>query len=217
MEIEAKFLEIDINKLRKIIKKNNGIRVHKMMLYERYVFKLQSGEKGYIRTRSENGKVTITIKKYPKDSKYALENEIEIKDSLENAKDFLLAAGFEIKAYQQTLREKWQINGCPEIAIDSIPGIPTYVELECNSEKEIKKLAKLLELDFDKAEFGAYDKQFVDYYGMKSENINNDINKLTFKNIDKELFGYIKKNKELLKIVKKNHLELCKKNKIKLN
>ena len=209
MEIEAKFLEIDINKLRKIIKKNNGIRVHKMMLYERYVFKLQSGEKGYIRTRSENGKVTITIKKYPKDSKYALENEIEIKDSLENAKEFLLAAGFEIKAYQQTLREKWQINGCPEIAIDSIPGIPTYVELECNSEKEIKKLDKLLELDFDKAEFGAYDKQFVDYYGMKSENINNDINKLTFKNIDKELFGYIKKNKELLKIVKKNHLELC--------
>ena len=63
MEIEAKFLEVDINKLRKMIKENGGKKVHKMMLYERYVFLLQTGEKGYIRTRQENDKVTITIKK----------------------------------------------------------------------------------------------------------------------------------------------------------
>ena len=216
MEIEAKFLEIDISKLRKKIKENGGKKVHKMMLYERYVFLLQTGEKGYIRTRKENDKVTITIKKYPKDSKYALESEIEIKSTLEEAKDFLIACGYKIKAYHQTLREKWQINGCPEIAIDTIPGIPTYVELECNNEKEIKRVSKLLDLDFDKAEYGAYDKQFVDYYGMTNDNINQQINSLTFKNIDKELKNYIKKNKELLKNVKKIHLELLEKNKIKL-
>lgn len=51
METEAKFIEIDINKLIKIIKENGGKKVHKMMLYERYVFLLQTGEKGYIRTR----------------------------------------------------------------------------------------------------------------------------------------------------------------------
>jgi hypothetical protein len=65
MEIEAKFLDININNLRKIIKKNGGKKVHKMMLYERYVFKLLTGEKGYIRTRQENNKVTITIKLFP--------------------------------------------------------------------------------------------------------------------------------------------------------
>lgn len=188
-----------------------------MMLYERYVFKLQTGEKGYIRTRQENDKVTITIKKYPKDSKYALESEIEIKSSLEEAREFLLAGGFQIKAYQQTLREKWQIGNCPEIAIDTIPGIPTYVELECNNEKEIKRVAKLLGLDFDKAEYGAYDKQFLDYYGISKDDVNENINSLTFKNIDKELKPYITKNQSSLKDVKKTSLDLISKNKIKLN
>lgn len=216
MEIEAKFLDIDINKLRKSIKNNGGKKVHKMMLYERYVFHLQTGEKGYIRTRRENGKVTITIKKYPKDSKYALESEIEIKSTLEEAKDFLLAGGFQIKAYQQTLREKWKIGDCPEIAIDTIPGIPTYVELECKNEKEIKRVAKLLNLDFEKAEYGAYDKQFLDYYGISKNDINDNIESLSFKNIDKELKKYLKKNNAQLKNVKETHLDLISKNKIKL-
>ena len=216
MEIEAKFLDINIKNLRKIIKENGGKKVHKMLLYERYVFKLLTGEKGYIRTRQENNKVTITIKKYPKDSKYALESEIEIVGSLEEAKKFLLTCGFSLKAYQQTLREKWQINGCPEIAIDTIPGIPTYVELECNNEKEIKKVAKLLNLDINKAEYGAYDKQFLDYYGILKDDINDNISSLTFKNIDKELKKYIKINHDLLKNVKKESLELIVKNKIKI-
>ena len=39
-EIEAKFLDIDINAIRKKIKLNNGTRIHKLMLYKRYVFVL---------------------------------------------------------------------------------------------------------------------------------------------------------------------------------
>ena len=96
------------------------------------------------------------------------------------------------KAYQETLREKWSLGECLEIAIDTIPGIPTYVELECKNEAAIKKVAKLLELDYSKAEYGPYDKQFVDYYGVDKNNINNIISSLTFSNIDKELQLYIK-------------------------
>ena len=215
-EIEGKFLNININELRKKLKLNNAKKIHKMMLYKRYVFHLLSGEKGYIRTREENNSVTITVKTYPKTSKFATESEVVVNSTLEQSRDFLLAQGYKIKAYQETLREKWSIGDCLEIAIDSIPGIPTYVELECKNEKEIKKIAKLLDLDFSKIEYGAYDKQFVDYYGMKKEDINNNISSLTFKNIDKELSKYIKINKDLIKTVKKDHLDLIKKNKIKL-
>ena len=49
---------------------------------------------------------------------------------------------------------------------------------------------------------------------MKKEDINNLISSLTFKNIDKELKNYVKKNHDLLKKVKKENLELIKKNKI---
>jgi adenylate cyclase class 2 len=216
LEIEAKFLDVNINKLRKLLKDNKAKRVHKMVMYKRYVFHLLSKEeKGYIRTRQEYNKVTITIKKYPENSKFATEDEIEVNSSFEDTKKFLLAQGFKIKAYQETLREKWSLGECLEIAIDTIPGIPTYVELECKNEAAIKKVAKILELDYSKAEYGAYDKQFVDYYGVDKNNINDVISSLTFSNIDKELQPHIKKNKELLLKVKSNQLKLIKTNKIK--
>ena len=211
VEIEAKFLDININKLRKLLKANGAKKVHKMVMYKRYVFHLLTEEKGYIRTRQEYNKVTITMKKYPKDSKFAIEDEIEVKSSFEDTKKFLLAQGYKIKAYQETLREKWSLGECLEIAIDTIPGIPTYVELECKNEAAIKKIAKLLELDYSKAEYGPYDKQFVDYYGVDKNNINNVISSLTFLNIDKELNPYIKKNKDFLLKVKKEQLTLLKK------
>ena len=207
-EIEGKFLEINIAELRKKLKANNAKKIHKMMLYKRYVFNLLNGEKGFIRTREENNSVTITVKTYPKNSKYALESEISVNATLEKSRDFLLAQGYKIKAYQETLREKWSLGDCLEIAIDSIPGIPTYVELECKNEKEIKRVAGLLGLDYSKIEYGAFDKQFADYYGLTKEQLNEKVSSLTFKNIDKELSKFIKKNKDLLKKFKKYHLLL---------
>ena len=68
----------------------------------------------------------------------------------------------------------------------------------------------------DNAEYGAYGKQFVDYYGLKLEDFNSNIPMLTFKNIDKELKPFLKKNKELLKDTKSKHLELIVKSKIKI-
>ena len=215
-EIEGKFLEINIADLRKKLKANNAKKIHKMILYKRYVFNLLNGEKGFIRTREENNAVTITVKTYPKNSKYALESEISVNGTLEQIRDFLLAQGYKVKAYQETLREKWSLGDCLEIAIDSIPGIPTYVELECKNEKEIKRVAGLLGLDYSKIEYGAFDKQFADYYGLTKEQLNEKVSSLTFRNIGKELSKFIKKNRDLLKKCKKDHLDLINKSKIKL-
>jgi adenylate cyclase class 2 len=212
-EIEAKFMEVDISKLRKLIKENGGKKVHKMVMYKRFVFDLLDPTiKGYIRTREENGRVAITVKTYSKESKFAKEYEILLDKSstIEDAKNLLVAQGYKIKSYHETLREKWSINGCPEIAIDTLPGIPTYVELECKNEKEIKKIAKLLGFDMKDAKYGPYVNQFIDYYGVNIDTEN--VPSLTFNNIDKELKP--KKNNQLLKSMKKNHLELIKKQKI---
>lgn len=88
--------------------------------------------------------------------------------------------------------------------------------MECKNEKEIKRVAGLLGLDYSKIEYGAFDKQFADYYGLTKEQLNQDVSSLTFKNIDKELSKFIKKNKVLLKKCKKDHLDLINKSKIKL-
>jgi len=207
-EIEAKFLDIDIKDIRKKIKQAGGKKIHSMMMYKRYVFRLPDPtKKGYARVRYENKKVTMTIKTYDPESKYANETEVELKSSLEEGKELLVAGGFIQKSYQETLREKWSIDGCSELCIDSIPGIPTYLEIECPSEANVKKVAKQLGLDWSKAEFGAFDKQFVDYYGFTKDEINEKTPSLSFKNIDKEL-KFIRKNKDLVSKVKKEHLEL---------
>jgi len=214
-EIEAKFLDINVKEIQKKIKLHGGKKIHKLMLYRRFVFNLFNNRKGYIRTREENNKTTITVKTYSNDSKFAEEHEIVVSSSLDEAKDFLIAQGYELKHYHQTLREKWSLGDCTEIAIDYIPGIPTYIELECKNEKSIKKVAKLLDLDMKKAEYDPYWKQFVDYYGIDKNQITSKIiSTLTFKNIDKELKNFIKINDDLVKKVKIDHLEVIKKNKI---
>jgi|688.fasta_scaffold848554_1 adenylate cyclase class IV len=215
-EIEAKFMEVNINELRKKLKKNNAKKIHKMVLYKRYVFNLLNNEHGYIRTRDENGRVTITLKKYIKNSKFPLEYEILLDktSTIEDAKNLLLAQGYTIKAYHETLREKWSIKGCPEIAIDTLPGIPTYVELDCKNENEIKRISKLLGFDMKDAKYGPYVNQYIDYYNINIDN--NEYPILTFQNIDKQL-NPNKNLKSFLINMKKNNLELIKKNKINLS
>jgi adenylate cyclase class IV len=214
-EIEAKFLEIDKNDLIKKIKSLGGKKIHPLMVYKRYVFLLQDKSKvGYARIRQENNKVTMTVKTYDA-SKFANESEVELNNTLEDARKFMLNAGFQQKSYQETLREKWKISGCPEIAIDTLPGIPTYVELECKSEAVIKKVAKQLDLDYTKAEFGGYDKQFVSYYGLTAEEFNNQVSSLTFKNVINDLKPFIKKNNDLLKDVFKVNMTIYNKAKNK--
>ena len=216
LEIEAKFLNVNISELVKKIKKCGGKKIHKMVMYKRYVFDLlNTTERGYIRVRDENGRITMTLKKYPADSKFAQEYEIllDSKITIETARDFLIAQGYEVKAYHETLREKWAVAGCPEIAIDTLPGIPTYVELECKNEKEITKLANLLGFDMKDAKYGPYVNQYIDYY-----NINIDkpaIASLTFKNVDKELKVKQKDLLDFVKKMKKINLDIIKKNKIK--
>ncbi len=61
-EIEARFLEIDIEDMRKKLKALKAKKVHPMMVYRRYIFTLQNpAEKGYARVRQEASGVTMTI------------------------------------------------------------------------------------------------------------------------------------------------------------
>lgn len=216
VEIEAKFLEVNINELRSHLKKLGAKKIHKMVMYKRYVFNLLNpNEKGYIRTRDENGKITITLKKYPPNSKYATEFEIVLAkgSTINDAKTILEAQGYKVKAYQESLREKWSLSGCPEIAIDTLPGLPTYVELECKNENEIKKLSKLLGFDMKNAKYGPFVNEYISYYNINIDDDKHGI--LSFKNIDKELKPSTKSQKDFLIQLKKQNLDLIKSNKIK--
>lgn len=144
-EIEAIFLNINIKNIRKKLRKIGANKIHNLRFYKRYTFDLLNNQNGFIRIRQEYKKVTMTLKTFDKNSKYANETEIILKSSLEEAKQFLINMVYIFKSYQESIREKWSLNDSHEIAIDIIPGLPTYIELECSNENSIKKLANKLD------------------------------------------------------------------------
>ena len=199
-EYEAKFLDIDVNKYRALLKKNGAKVVHKRIKYIRSVFKRADNKvKGFARVRKESGDTTMTVKIY-NNPKYPDEYEVTIKDDFSDGRDFLNGLGLKEKAFQESFREKYsfpKVKGVHEITIDELPGLPPYTEIDCTSEKALYKVIELLKLNKDNMRFGAFDATYNEYYGISKNVINDKTKSLTFKNIIKEIKP--KKNKDLLK------------------
>lgn len=195
-EYEAKFLDIDKEQMIQKLKQIGAEKVHSKTKYIRAVFKRCTDEvRGYARIRDENGTITMTVKLYT-DPKFPEEYEITIKDSFETGINFLKALGLKQKAFQETYREKWSHELAHEITFDDIPGLPTYMEIDCTGEDNLNKLIDMLNLDRSKMRFGAFDATYNEYYGIDKNIINDHTPFLTFKNIINEIKPL--KNQELL-------------------
>lgn len=211
VEYEARFLDIEPDQLITKIKEVGGSLKNPLTLFKRSVFSLCDISKGYVRVRDEGNKVTMTSKIY-KDPKFPQESELEINNTFEEGQTFLRSLNLTEKAYHETMRETWSIirnkKELCEIAIDRIPGLPTYAEVECKSERDLKKCIKLLNLENKTVNYGAYGNTFVHYYGMTAHEINNEVPKITFQNIKNELKDYIHKNADILDQVAQTHLDV---------
>jgi len=186
-EIEAKFLDIDIDKYRELLKNSGCTLVHEQKLLRRTAFeRCDKTVKGFCRVRDEGNGVTMTSKTY-KDPKYAEEVEVSINESYEEGAKFLESLGLIQLAYQESFREKWKHPLANEITIDILPGIPPYTEVEAETEENLNKLIDILNLDKSKMRFGAFDKTYSEYYGFDPEIINKGTPSLTFDNIINEI------------------------------
>ena len=107
----------------------------------------------------------MTSKQY-KDAKFPEENEVIIKNSYETGCKFIESLGLKVKAVQESYREKWSHEFAHEITFDTIPGIPTYMEIDCTTEENLNKIIKLLGLDDKYKRYGAFDKTYNEYYGI---------------------------------------------------
>src|SRR6476619_5609195 len=100
-EIEAKFLHVNRNDIVDRIKKMGGVLQHENIALYRVVYNLPGNKIGFVRLRSNNKKVELTVKIFKnKDDKFPMEYEIIINDSFEKSK-ILLDQLFELKAYQE--------------------------------------------------------------------------------------------------------------------
>ena len=116
---------------------------------------------------------------------------------------FLASLGLSQKAFQESFREKWSHPLAHEITFDILPGLPVYMEVDCTSEDKLNQLVKLLGLDTKLQRFGAFDRTYLEYYGIPKETINEKTKSLTFSKVAKELKPT--KNKELFEKLVKLH------------
>ena len=100
----------------------------------------------WIRLRKTNNKITLATKHILANNdtnlQQMLETEIEV-SSFEGANDLLIQLGYYFKSYQEKKRLSYRLWD-HQIDLDTWPGIPTYMEIEGNSEEDLNNILEKL-------------------------------------------------------------------------
>ncbi len=178
-EIEAQFLDIDKNEIRKKLEEIGAKCVKPEVLMKRVVF--DTGPNSFARVRDEgNNKIVMTYKNVADEKSILGTKEVNVViDNYENGILFMKGCGLEPKAEQESYRETWEY-GDVEICIDTWPWLPTFVEIEGPSEKSVWDTAKKMGLKKEKAKFGSVDSTYQYYYGVEEDIVNLHTPKIMF-------------------------------------
>ena len=201
-EIEAQFLDIDKDEIRKKLAGIGAKLVKPEVLMKRIVF--DTGPHSFARVRDEGGgKIVMTYKNVADDKSIMGTKEVNVViDDYENGVLFMRGCGLKEKAEQESYRETWvyEVNGGGdnvvgrasdandgagkggevEICIDTWPWIPTFIEIEGPSEESVWEVAAKLGLSREKAKFGSVDTTYQHYYGVDTDIVNLHTPKILF-------------------------------------
>lgn len=169
-EIEAKFLNIDLDEIRAKLKDADAVCDQPMQVMRRVTFDTpeMKARNGFVRVRDEGHRITMTYKQYDEMSLTGAK-EIELNvNSYEDALLFVQAIGAKTKSTQEARRELWRL-GDAEIVLDEWPWLNPYMEIEAPSEDGIKKAAKAIGLNWEDAVFGDINVAFRGQYPHMAE------------------------------------------------
>ena len=165
-EIEAKFLQIDLDKMRSKLGAASAELVMPMTDLKRAILETPEmrARDAFIRVRDEGGgKVTATYKQHASLSLGGARELSIVVDDFEETVKLFEATGLTYKSYQETKREEWSLNGVM-VTIDIWPWLETLVEIEGKDEEAVKSAAAALHFDWKDAVFGgimvAYQHQY---------------------------------------------------------
>lgn len=208
IEYEYQIININKNDIIKRLKSLGAKKIHKKIVYSS-IYYWSPDKMVFFRIRNELNNTTIT-KKILRPNKMALEYEIDIKkgssfEEIDNFVKNIIPSNYD-KVSTEKLREKWELkNLCHEIVFDTWPGLEEYMEIDCNSKKDLDKILKLLNLTNNKKFIGGAFDYYMDFYGIENRAVLKILS-LEFRNIDKVLSKYIKKNKNLIKNIKNKQI-----------
>ncbi len=161
-EIEVKFVDVDIEDVRKRLKDAGAHLEHAMRDMRRALIEEEhhAADNMFIRVRDEGDKTTLTLKKKTKsleestiDSTYEIETTV---GDFDTTVELFKVAGWHYTTYQESRRETWQF-GDVEVVIDEWPWINPYIEIEGETEEAVRSAAATLGYDWETAMFGSVD------------------------------------------------------------
>jgi len=186
-EIEAKFININKSAIIQKLENLGAKKVFDERLLRRCVYNLPIHKNNaWARVRDEVDKVTMTYKRVISQSLDGVEEVELIINDFQTGRTFLKSIGLKEKAYQETKRICYTINNV-EFDIDTWPALQPILEIEAKTEKDVKKYAKLLELDWNNAMFGSTDFVYEKIYNVSTDWINNHCPILKFDQLPREL------------------------------
>jgi adenylate cyclase class 2 len=154
-EIECRFLEINkIDLVAKLLSLGAHDEGEKMLeetiIYDRDLIWKESNK--FIRLRKVGDKIKLTYKEHTSQTIDGA-NEIEFGvDDFKKPELLFEQLGFKPYRHQQKKRHTLVLNGVT-FDIDTWPQIPTYVEIEGESEEAVRNAAEAVGYDWSKAEF----------------------------------------------------------------
>ncbi|MBR5389156.1 class IV adenylate cyclase [Candidatus Saccharibacteria bacterium] len=177
-EIEAKYLDVDKDTIRKKLQSIGAELIKPEVLMRRVVF--YTGEHSFARVRDEGDKIVMTYKNVIDDNSILGKKEVNVEvNNYDDTIMLLQGCGLRIKARQETKREVWKV-GKVEICIDTWPWIPTYIEIEGPTEESVWGVAKKLGFKKEEAAFGSVDTSYQHYFGVDPEIVNQHTPEILF-------------------------------------
>lgn len=182
IEYEATFLDIDKEEIRKKLAEVGAELVKPEFMQKRVTFSLPNDYKkdiAWLRVRDEQDKITMSYKEIDGTN---IEDQKEINLTINDFKageELLKTVGCKMKAYQETKREIWKLDGV-EICIDEWPFLEPFVEVEGKSEKEVKAVSEKIGFDYSKALFCATSMIYHMKYNVSFDIIDNQTPRITF-------------------------------------
>lgn len=173
-EIEAKWLNIDVEALRVKLKAVGARLVHAERLMRRknldFPGKPLERVGGWVRVRDEGDRVTLSYKQLNDRSLHGTKEVTVVVDDFERTCEFLHDIGLCEFAVQETKREAWK-HGPVEITVDTWPWIPTFVEIEGETEDLVRGEAERLGLPWGEALHGSVEIAYRQYYDVTDKDM----------------------------------------------
>lgn len=182
IEYEATFPKIDIEQVRSKLRQAGAQCTKPEFMQRRAVFLLPAGHEikgGWLRVRDEGDKISMSLKVVDGESiTDQKELYLEVSDYNE-AVEFLKTIGCEEKAYQETKRELWRLQEV-DITIDQWPFLEPLVEVEGESEQEVREVSEKIGFDWTNARFVVVGTLYAEKYNISEDRINNHTPKIVF-------------------------------------